>query len=404
MTSFWYCSSEGCSILKLSFHRMQKSTSKRKSKHECQILISILFCFRHIYFYSTLCRYIITMVFFLLRPGTGLRPCLTVILLIFAVNFGFGTDNIVSAPHNEGNNSFVGTRPLFPSAFYVSFLNDLQTIDEGRPFWVPSEAEFNASRVPQDSILLNNDILAFYGHPNSKTMGILGRYPKQELKDKLDVLAAEYQELGGRNIVKAFYIIFGTVWPEGAIGIIGESLLKEWIDFALENDLLVFIDHQIGRHTPEDSIRRMLPWLAYPNVHLALDPEWRTTRPMREIGSVSADEINRVQGIMEDYIIENGIPGERLLVIHQFNYRMITNRENVRSDFSRVRLVHNASGIGTPQQKRALYEFTSRATNMPVNGFKLWFDFGIPGHTDRPLLSPREVLGLRPRPYVVMYQ
>jgi hypothetical protein len=125
---------------------------------------------------------------------------------------------------------------------------------------------------------------------------------------------------------------------------------------------------------------------------------------MLEIGHVTADEINRLQEIMEDYLIENALPGERFLVVHQFNHRMIRDRENVRSNFSRVRLVHCASGIGTPQMKRDLYEFTTRATNMPVNGFKLWFDFGISGHTDSPLLTPREVFDLRPRPYIVMYQ
>jgi hypothetical protein len=41
---------------------------------------------------------------------------------------------------------------------------------------------------------------------------------------------------------------------------------------------------------------------------------------------------------------------------------------------------------------------------MPVKGFKLWYDFGIPGHTDRPLMTPEEVMGLNPRPYVIMYQ
>ncbi len=33
--------------------------------------------------------------------------------------------------------------------------------------------------------------------------------------------------------------------------------------------MIVFIDHQIGRFDPVASLRRMLPWLAYPNVHLA---------------------------------------------------------------------------------------------------------------------------------------
>jgi hypothetical protein len=296
--------------------------------------------------------------------------------------------------------------PLFPAAFYTEYLSALDAIDAGRPYWVPTEGETQSAPPSHwESILLNSDILAFYGHPNSRNMGVLGRFSKEELNEKLGIMANEYEAAGGRNVQKAFYIIFGTVWPGGDIGIITESLLKEYIEFALENDILIFIDHQIGKYTPQDSLKRMLPWLKYPNVHLAIDPEWRTTKPMEEIGTVTAAEINQVQRIMEDYIIENQIPGERLLVIHQFNYRMISNREKVESNFSRVRLVHCADGFGPPNVKRAAYAYNAQATNMPVKAFKLFFDFSIPGAgVDHPLLSPKEVMSLNPRPYIVMYQ
>ena len=298
-------------------------------------------------------------------------------------------------------------KPLFPAAYFTGYLEALDSAEAARPYWAATQDETNAvaGSFPGASVLLNSDILAFYGHPLSKSMGILGRYTKEDLNEKLTALAAEYQAAGGRSIQKAFYIIFGTVWPGGDIGIIQESLLREYIEFAQANDILVFIDHQIGRFTPSDSIKRMLPWLKYPNVHLALDPEWRTTKPMQEIGTVSAEEINQVQKIMEDYMIENQIPGERLLVIHQFNWRMISNREKVTSAFSKVRLVHCADGFGSPQIKRASYAFNAQAANIPVKAFKLFYNFGIPGAGyDSPLLTPREVFALNPRPYIVMYQ
>jgi hypothetical protein len=169
--------------------------------------------------------------------------------------------------------------------------------------------------------------------------------------------------------------------------------------------MLVFIDHQIGRYDPVASLRRMLPWLRYPNVHLALDPEWRTTKPMQEIGTVTADEVNRAQQAMEEYIIENDIRGERMLVIHQFNWRMISNRERVDSSFGRVRLVHCADGFGAPHLKRSSYAYNAEAANIPIKGFKLFYNFGIPGAGyDHPLLSPKEVYALNPRPYIIMYQ
>jgi len=77
----------------------------------------------------------------------------------------------------------------------------------------------------------------------------------------------------------------------------------------------------------------------------------------------------------------------------------------VNAGFSRVRLVHCADGFGNPHIKRASYAYNARATNMPVKAFKLFYNFEIPGAGyDHPLLSPKEVFELDPRPYIVMYQ
>jgi hypothetical protein len=267
----------------------------------------------------------------------------------------------------------------------------------------------SAPQPDNGSILLDSDILAFYGHPVAKNMGILGRYPKDELLEKLSALAGEYRaESGGRDIVKAFYIIYGTVQPGGNIltmSQINEPLLIEWIEYARERGVLIFIDHQIGKYDPVESLATMFPYLKYPNVHLALDPEWRTQKPMQEFGSVSADEINRAQQAMEKYMTENNIEGERMLVIHQFREVMIRNRADVKADFKSVRLVHCMDGVGTPKEKLDTYRFNALAKNMPVKAFKLFYDFKLPGVlVDSPLLTPKDVYALDPRPVVIMYQ
>jgi len=299
--------------------------------------------------------------------------------------------------------------PIFPSMFFTETINTLRRAQTSNPYWVNTiEEDDNIKRNAryQISMLFNNDILAYYGHPHSRNMGILGRHSIEELDQLLSVTAGKYEDVsGGRGIIKAFYIIYGTVWPEGEIGILRRETLIRYIEYGLENDILVFIDHQIGRYDPIDSLKRMLPYLHYPNVHIALDPEWRTLRPMVEIGHVTAEEINRAQQIMEDYLIENNLPGERMLVIHQFNHIMIRNRENVRTNFNRVRLIHCMDGIGTPEMKHSTYEFVARATNMPVKGFKLFYNLGIPGAGfDNPLMTPNDVYALEPRPILIMYQ
>ena len=299
--------------------------------------------------------------------------------------------------------------PIFPHMLFMDSVNYWIRTENSRPYWVSTKDEiesFNKMTANQISLLLNNDILAYYGHPDSRNMGILGRYSIKELDQMMTAHAVEYKTAnGGRNIRKAFYLIYGTVWPQGRIGIIGHKTLMEYIEYGLKNDILVFIDHQIGRFDPIDSLNVMLPYLRYPNVHLALDPEWRTTKPMVEIGHLTAEEIIRAQLIMEDYLIEHNYPGERMLVIHQFNNVMIKNRRDVRTDFNRIRLIHCADGFGSPKLKRNTYAYNALAANMPLKAFKLFFNFNIPGAGyDDPIMSPNDVYALTPRPIIIMYQ
>jgi hypothetical protein len=337
---------------------------------------------------------------------------LSALLLFFLPGFYGAAQTVTLSSLETGVETEFVREPaerLFPYIYFTDTINAVQTREAARPYGAYTETEYNRElRAYTDnvSMLLNNDVLAFYGHPLSRNMGILGRYSIKELDEKLTALAENYAaENGGRGVRKAFYIIYGTVWPEGEIGIIKEDVLQQYIQYALENDILIFLDHQIGRYNPIDSLKRMLPYLRYPNVHLALDPEWRTTKPMLEIGTVTADEINRAQEVMEAYILEHRIPGERMLVIHQFNWRMIRNREKVDSGFNRVRLVHCADGFGSPGLKRSSYAYNAEAANMPIKGFKLFYNFGIPGAGfDSPLLTPKEVYSLEPRPYIIMYQ
>jgi len=255
-------------------------------------------------------------------------------------------------------------------------------------------------------ILANNIILAFYGQPNSKRMGILGEYSKEDLARLLKGYQKLYEDAAGdTGVVDAYYLIYGTCWPGGEIGYLKDSVVKDYIDYAAEQGMLVFIDQQIGKYPVADAVKRLLPFLKYPNVHLALDPEWRTTSPMKEVGTISADELNTAQSIIEDYLDSQHIPGVKMLVVHQFNMRMIEGREKVRANFERVLLVHTADGFGPPALKRSTYAYNALASNMPIKGFKLFFKTTVPGAGyDDPLLKPEEVLALNPEPRIVIYQ
>ena len=290
---------------------------------------------------------------------------------------------------------------LFPSLYRKSAILSLP---QGVPTRVANgEARALSERIP---LLANTTVVAFYGHPSSKKMGILGLYPKEEVARQVKNYARMYDAVNGKDTaMAAFYLIYGTCWPAGEIGYLSDEITEEYINYAQEQGMLVFIDHQIGKYTVEESMKRILPFLKYPNVHLAIDPEWRTLKPMREIGSITAAELNKAQRIMQDYIVENGIPGIRMLVVHQFQEKMISNRPDVKADLDRVLLVHTADGFGSPPLKKNTYAMNTKADNMPTKGFKLFFksDFPLAGY-DNPLLSPEEVMALEPRPGLVMYQ
>lgn len=299
--------------------------------------------------------------------------------------------------------------PVFPYALTQSGAVAIANQPVNALSYVPTFTEAleeNRNSPRLQSVFLNNDIIALYGKPGSRGMGILGQYSLEGIEPVMNEYVRLYDAANGqRGVIPAFYIIYGTCWPEGEIGLLSDSIVKQYIEFAAARGWDVFLDHQIGKYTVEEAMKKLLPFLKYPNVQLALDPEWRTTKPMQEIGYVTADEINTAQKMLQDYLIEHNLPGRRMLVIHQFKPKMISNRSQVRSDFDLVQLIHCADGFGSPTLKKSTYAQNAEAKNIPIKSFKLFLKPTIEGAgSDVPLMTPEDVFSLNPRPYLIMYQ
>ena len=326
------------------------------------------------------------------------------ILFIFSIFASEVSDNRQKMSENAAENK----APIFPSYLFVANIPENGSLPGRYTVNTKKEAEketdFDESRL--QSVLLNNDVFALYGKPNAYTMGIIGQYSLENIEPVMDKFIKLYDEANKeRGIIPAFYLIYGTCWPGGEIGILSNSVTRKYIEFAAERGWYVYLDHQIGKYTVEQAMNKILPFLKYPNVHLALDPEWHTTKPMEVIGSVTADEINKAQEMMDKYIKENNISGRRMLVIHQFNAIMIKNRQNVKTAFDRVQLIHCADGFGAPNLKKESYAFNAFAKNIPLKSFKLFLKPTVQGAGyDWPLMKPEEVFALNPRPYLIMYQ
>lgn len=255
--------------------------------------------------------------------------------------------------------------------------------------------------APKGQPLASQQILSYYGNPYAADMGIVGELEPQELLERLNEHAQRYDALNGpRNIQAALHLVYATAQPAPGpddlyLFYIDEDTLQEYIDFACDNALLVFLDLQIGRSDVETELEKILPYLEEPHVHVALDPEFAMPEgkvPGESIGSLDAADVNAAQALLQDFLEDRDLP-DKVLIVHQFTHDMLTNPE-LMEDYPRVRLVIDMDGFGPSEVKRVKYGWF--AAPAEHSGIKLFF------HHDSDLMSEEDVLGLNPD--VIIYQ
>ncbi len=278
------------------------------------------------------------------------------------------------------------------------------------PTYVPMAAFDSPAAVriaPPESgeLLPAYRILAYYGHPHDPNMGILGEYDIEELHARLLTEAANYEAADpSRPVLPAFELIATVAQPvPGDDGTFildtDKETLTEYIDFAEANDMLVFLDLQIGRGTVADEIEKVRPLLERPNVHLALDPEFAVAEgeiPGEYIGELTAESITYAQQTLAALAEENGLP-PKVLIVHQFREDMIVGKDRL-GPVAGVQLVLDADGYGAPELKTDVYNILVRDEPIEFGGVKLFY------RQDKPLMTAAEILALNPSPDLVIYQ
>ncbi len=248
--------------------------------------------------------------------------------------------------------------------------------------------------------------LAFYGHPKTKALGVLGEQGPEATLERMQPFLADYA-VDGSQVVPVFEIMasvasasatddgdYSYEWPT--------STFQDWIEVAAANDVYVVLDLQPGRDDFLTQAKQYEELLLRPNVGLALDPEWRlgpNQVHLRQIGRVDAAEINQVIDWLADLVRDNGLP-QKLLLIHQFRFTMIQNRETIRGR-PELQLVIQMDGDGTWAQKDETYDLLTAGTeDAPwLWGWKNFFDEDEPGPP-----PPEHVLGQDPVPVFVSFQ
>src|SRR5687767_7153367 len=143
------------------------------------------------------------------------------------------------------------------------------------------------------SILPHSRIVAFYGNPLSKRMGILGALPPERMLAKLDTVVAEWRAADSLTVVQpALHLI--AVVAQAAPGRDGkyrarmaDTLIERVLSWAQTRNAIVFLDLQVGKSTLQEELPRFARYLAMPNVHLGIDPEFsmkRGGRPGERVG------------------------------------------------------------------------------------------------------------------------
>ncbi|GLB66293.1 hypothetical protein [Arthrobacter mangrovi] len=276
-------------------------------------------------------------------------------------------------------------------------------------FAARTEAALTAPELPGGGLLAfpSRRMVALYGHPSGAALGALGEQDVQASIERAKELAKQYQPYSDQPVQPAFEII-ATVATDAA-GADGDysaesdvSELRRWVDAAGEAGVYVVLDLQPGTTDFLTQAKRYEELLKLPHVGLALDPEWRLQpgqRHMEQIGSVPAAEINEVSAWLAGLIRRNNLP-QKVLILHQFQPRMISNREDLDMSHEELAVVVHADGHGTPEQKmdtwRTLRQDLPQGTWM---GWKNFYDEDMPAFTPE-----RTYRGVSPAPWFVSYQ
>jgi hypothetical protein len=259
------------------------------------------------------------------------------------------------------------------------------------------------------SILPDKRIVAFYGNPLSKRMGILGALPPERMLAKLDTVVTSWQEADPATPVQpALHLI--VVVAQASAGRDGkyrarmaDTLIDRVLTWAASRDAIVFLDIQVGKSTLQEELPRFADYLALPNVHLAIDPEFSMKRggvPGQRMGTFDATDINFATSFLAELVTRHDLP-PKVFVIHRFTRPMVTNSRKIALD-PRVQIVMHMDGWGWPSLKKESYRRYIYQEPVQFTGFKLFYRNDTKhGHA---LMTPAEVLLLEPKPVYIQYQ
>jgi hypothetical protein len=250
-------------------------------------------------------------------------------------------------------------------------------------------------------------LVGYAGGEGSAAFGRLGIGNLDARVDEIEKLGAKYTR-GGRQPLPVLELIAVVVQAHpGADGKyrvrVADSVIQRYLDAARRHRALLLLNIQPGRADFLPEVQALSKWLAYPDVGVALDPEWAVGPkqvPGQVFGHTTSTEINGVASWLSQFTRDHDLP-DKAMVVHQLATRIISNAGKLRH-YSDVEDILSVDGIGNRTDKTDTWKkLVKPLPKSVIPGFKLFFD------EDRRhgrLMTPSQVMALKPTPEYVLYE
>lgn len=340
--------------------------------------------------------------------------------LAIAVYFSLENDLATASPRDFplGSEIVPEPEPTLDTVAYDAKLNQLAHVEPtvaSTETDLPTDAP--AALWPAEAVYPNygallpfHRIVAYYGNFYSTRMGVLGEYAPATVIEKLKGEVAVWNAADPTTpVVPAIdYIAVTAQWGAGADGMyrarMPASQIEKAISMAEEVDGIVILEVQAGLSSVMTEVKQLEPYLSMPQVHLAIDPEFATSRrglPGRVVGTVDATEVNEIAEYLASLVVLHDLP-PKIMVIHRYTQAMVTNAADI-TPLPEVQIVMDMDGWGPPSQKYATYNAYIYSEPVQFTGFKLFY-YNDTLRVGSRLLTPQEILDLTPSPSFIQYQ
>lgn len=260
------------------------------------------------------------------------------------------------------------------------------------------------------AILPFKRVVVYYGNLYSKKMGALGEYSPKEMWSRLNKEVKAWEKADPSTPVQAgiHYIAVVAQGDGGKDGKYRFRMPDKQIDSALTiakmHNGIVFLDIQVSLSTIQQELPLLEKYLKLPHVHLGIDPEFSMKtghKPGTKIGTYDAEDINYCTRFLQKLVKENNLPA-KIFVVHRFTKGMVTNYKNIKL-VPEVQMVMHMDGWGEPELKKGTYRHWIREQPVQFTGFKLFYKNDLKKAPNR-LMTPDELMKLKPKPIYIQYQ